>query len=107
MKVQVIKKHPGEGVFPTFEKGTKVTMKEVCTHFVHWYACEIAGYQTYVPLSFACDGVLERDYNPTELVQEVGDIVKVQEIVYAWLLARNEAGMIGWIPAEVVVSKVL
>ncbi|MCL2828318.1 MAG: hypothetical protein FWD99_06220 [Oscillospiraceae bacterium] len=105
MRVQVIQNHPGEGQFPTFETGTAVTLaKEGCTHFLHWYACEVAGHQTYVPEHFVRDGTLTRDYNPTELVQTAGDILEVQEIVYAWLLATNEQGVTGWIPAEVVVS---
>jgi len=104
MKAKVIKKHQGEGDFPTFEKGTKVTVKDECTHFLNWYACDIAGHQTYVPKIFVCDEKLTRDYNPTELVQEVGDVVEVQEIVYAWLIATNEKGKTGWLPAEVVVS---
>ena len=28
MKVRVIKEHLGEGIFPTFNKGTTVTIKE-------------------------------------------------------------------------------
>lgn len=104
MKVKMIKSHPGEGHFPTFGKGSKVIMKDEGTHYLHWYACEIDGYQTYVPELFVCDGALIRDYNPTELVQKEGDILTVQEIIYAWLIATNENGVVGWIPAESVVS---
>jgi len=104
MKVKVIKNHLGEGQLPNFEKGTPVEIKEDCTHFLHWSSCEIAGYQTYVPNIFVANGKLIRDYNPTELIQDVGDIVEVNEIIYAWLLATNEKGITGWIPAEVVVS---
>lgn len=104
MKVKVITKHLWEGRFPTFDKGTRVTMKEACTHYLHWYACDIAGYPTYVPEIFVCDGMLTRDYNPTELIQEIGDIVEVQEIVHSWLIATNENKITGWIPAESVVS---
>ncbi len=104
MKVTVIKDHPGEGVFPGFAKGTAVKIKEACTHYVHWYACQIAGYDTYVPQAFVRDGVLTKDYNPTELVQAAGDVLQVREIVYAWLLATNAQGQIGWIPAESVIS---
>ena len=105
MKVKVIQNHPGEGTFPTFPKGTKLTMeKKEDTHFLHWHACEIAGHKTYVPECFVSDGALNRDYNPTELVQEAGDILELREIVYAWLLATNEQGIGGWIPAEAVVS---
>ncbi len=104
MTAKVIKQHLGEGLFPTFSKGTKVTLKEPCAHFLHWYACEIDGYDTYVPECFVCDGILTRDYDPTELVQEPGDIVEVNEIVFAWLIATNSKGTTGWIPAESVIS---
>ena len=106
MKVKVIQEHPGEGEFPTFEKGTAVAMaQDEDTHFLHWYACDIAGYQTYVPGIFVRDGRLTRDYNPTELIQEAGDILEVWEIIHAWLLATNEQGITGWIPAEAVVAE--
>jgi len=106
MKVKVIKDHLGEGQFPTFAKGTKVAMaKEEDAHFLGWHACDIEGHQTYVPKIFVCDGRLTRDYNPTELVQEAGDILEVREIVHAWLLAADKNGITGWIPAEVVVTE--
>jgi hypothetical protein len=79
-------------------------MGEEDTHFLHWYPCVIERHETYVPESFVRDGKLVRDYNPTELVAEVGDILEVQEIVYAWLMATNENRTTGWIPAESVVS---
>ena len=105
MKAKVVKAHLGEGQFPTFKKGTAVKLaRESCAHFLHWRPCEIEGYETYVPEAFVGNGRLLRDYNPTELVQEAGDIVEVEEIVYSWLLAKNEKGITGWIPAEVVLS---
>ena len=73
-------------------------------HFLHWFPCVIEGYETYAPEAFLHDGKLIRDYNPTELVAEVGEILEVREIVNAWLIAANENGIIGWIPAESVVS---
>jgi len=107
MKAKVIKNHPGEGQFPTFTKGTKVILdKDEDTDFSGWYACDIEGHKTYVPKIFVSDGVLTKDYNPTELVQEVGDIIEVREIVHAWLIATNEKGVKGWIPAAAVVSVV-
>ena len=105
MKVKVIAQHPGEGVFPTFAEGTVVEIGEECSHFPHWYPCEIDGYETYVPELFINKGKLVREYNPTELVAEVGEILEVQEIIYAWLLAINVKGVTGWIPAESVVSE--
>ena len=104
MKVKMIVNHPGEGKFPKFSKGTKVISKEACTHFLHWWSCEIEGHATYVPAHYVSDGKLTRDYNPTELVQKVGDILEVKEIAYAWLIATNEEGITGWIPAETIVS---
>jgi hypothetical protein len=104
MKVKVIAKHLGEGKFPTFERGTEVVLKKECAHYLHWHACEINGYQTYVPEDFVCRGMLRTEYNPTELIQDEGDILDVQEIVYGWLLATNENGETGWIPAESVIS---
>jgi len=35
MRVKAIAWHPGEGAFPTFTKGTAVTMGEEDTHFLH------------------------------------------------------------------------
>ena len=108
MKVKVIKKHPSEWPFqqfPTFKKGTALSIAEKSdSHFLHWHACEIAGHETFVPECFVCNDVLTRDYNPTELRQEVGDILEVEALFYAWLFAKNEKGETGWIPAEVVLS---
>jgi len=115
MKVQVIQQHDGEGRFPMFAKGTEVTLTGgECTDFLHWFPCEIDGHETYVPESFidsggrpvsaGLAGTLTRDYNPTELVQNTGDILEVKEIVNAWLFAENAGGQTGWIPAEAVVS---
>ena len=107
MKVKVVRTSKWEfpGVFSTFEKGTPITLAcEEDADFSGWYACEIAGRRPYVPEVFVRDGKLTRDYNPTELIQEIGDILEVREIVYAWLLATNDKGITGWIPAECVVS---
>jgi len=95
--------HPGQ--FPTFEKGTAVTLdKNEDADFLGWYPCEIKGYKPYIPIEFVSNGKLTRDYNPTELIQELGDILEVKEIVHSWLLATNKANITGWIPAECVVS---
>lgn len=107
MKVKVIVNHLGEGKLPNFPKGTavKAINKEVCKHFLHWWSCEIEGHATYVQKHYVRNGRLARDYDPTELVQKIGDILEVKEIAYAWLIATNEDGVTGWIPAEVVVSE--
>jgi hypothetical protein len=105
MKVKLLVDHKGEGRFPTFKRDTVVTLKKECTHYPHWYACEIEGHDTYVPECYVREGALVRDYDPTELVQKAGDILEVREIVYAWLIATNQNGVTGWIPAESVVSE--
>ena len=78
--------------------------KEEDTDYPGWYACDISGYQPYVPAAFVHEGALTRNYNPTELIPQIGDVLEIQEIVNAWLLAKNTYGIIGWIPAECVVS---
>jgi len=110
MKVRVTQKHPGRwgypGRFPTFDAGTAVTLSpDEDKDFLGWYECDIAGHHTFVPISFVRDGVLMRDYNPTELFAEVGDVLVVNEIVNAWLLVTDTSGTTGWITAESVVSK--
>jgi len=109
MKVKVVQDYPNKwphpGCFPTFEAGTLVAMEsEETEHFIGWHSCEIEGHKAYVPRVFVCDGKLTRDYNPTELIQKAGDILEVQEIAHAWLLATNEEGQVGWITPEVVVG---
>lgn len=105
MKVVVIQQHTGEGQFPTFSEGAKVTITGYeSNHFFHWFPCRIEGRDTFVPKSFIADGALTRDYNPTELIQNEGDVLEVVEIVNAWLIAKNSDGQVGWIPAEAVVS---
>ena len=92
------------GIFPTFAKETKVAIKQEDKDFRGWHEAEIEGHQTFIPKHFVSDGKLVRDYNPTELVGEVGDLVEVQEIHHAWLLATDEQGTTGWIPSAVVIS---
>ncbi|MCL2857999.1 MAG: SH3 domain-containing protein [Oscillospiraceae bacterium] len=109
MKVKVMQGYPSKwpfpGNFPTFAKGTPVSLvEEEDADFAGWYASEIAGHEPYTPIAFVRDGKLIRDYNPTELTQQAGDILEVREIVHAWLLATNEQGVTGWITAEAVVS---
>ena len=106
MKAKVICKHDGEGLFPTFAKGTKVIITgSECTHFLHWFPCEIEGHLTYIPKAFLNDDLtLARDYNPTELVLDEGSIIEIKEIVNAWLIATTQDGQTGWIPAESVIS---
>ena len=105
MKVKATAQHLGEGQFPTFAKDTPVKMGVTESRFPHWFPCVIEGHETYVPEMFVNNGKLVMDYNPTELVAEVGVILDMQEIVCGWLLAANADGVVGWIPAESVISE--
>jgi hypothetical protein len=100
MRVKLMVDHFWEGQFPTFKKGEKVILKEKCTHYLYWSACEINGYQTYIPDLFVKDNCLIRDYNPTELILEKDEIIDIIEVLHAWFLAKDKNGLIGWIPAE-------
>ncbi len=105
MKVEVVKKHLGEGVFKTYVKGTKVDILEDCKHFIHWKKCKLENEITYVPGCFVEDSKLKYDYNPTEIVSDEGDTIEVIYIVYAWIYGKNlVSGETGWIPCENVCS---
>lgn len=107
MKVCVLSESKWEfcGQFPTFSKGTSVKIIGAeDDEFAHWFPCEIEGFQTFVPNTFLRDEKLIREYNPTELIVDIGEILEVVEIVNAWLIVRNRKGAPGWIPAERVVS---
>ena len=109
MLVEVIEKYNGYGgerpIFPTFVRGTEVKITGAMDKdFAHWFPCEIEGYSTYVPESLVHDGKLAQDYNPTELAQQVGDVLEVVQVVNGWILAKNENGVTGWIAAEAVVT---
>lgn len=104
MNVTVIEHHEGEGQFPTFAKGTIVQNMHACEESRHWMSCVLQGFETYVPDIFVADGVLTREYNPTELVAAQGEVIEVEAIVYEWLFGKNSKGLSGWIPAEKVIS---
>ena len=107
MNVKVIEKTHQEWEreeFPTFPAGTAVTVGKEEPGFRYWPAAQILGRATFVPLSFVEGGKLTRDYNPTELAADAGDILEVLEIVNAWLFVRDARGDTGWIPAENVIS---
>ena len=67
-------------------------------------SCSIGGLNTYVPDVFVKDDRLTREYNPTELVVNEGELVEIEEIVYEWFYAEKTDGTCGWIPAEKVIS---
>lgn len=104
MRLTVTKSHQGEGQFPLFPKGSVVNIKAECSQYPNWLACEIAGYDTYVPRHFVEQNQLVRDYNPTELVVTKNEIVELLELYYEWaLVQRNDE--VGWLPCEILVSK--
>lgn len=101
MKLKVIERHQGEGVFPTFLKGTLVQHIQPCTSYPNWLSCSIDGWKTYVPIHFVENHRLTRDYNPTELQVEMGVLVDLLELHYQWVLV-NYDGQVGWLPTEVL-----
>lgn len=107
--VQVITttSHQNEGIFPTFPKATKVTLKEHCEEFINWYLCEIDGYTTYISKYLIADGKLITDYNPTELDISANKPLEVIAIYGAWLYVKDiSSERLGWIPAEKVRSEI-
>ncbi|MGC6769847.1 SH3 domain-containing protein [Enterococcus sp. LJL128] len=100
MKLVVTERHLGEGIFPTFTAGTKVTDIVPCSHYKNWLGGTIEGYQTYFPQDYIDKDTLIRDYNPTELAMAENSIVELLEVVYAWALIQDKNGHIGWMPFE-------
>lgn len=104
MNLLVMEKHDGEGVFPLFTKGAAVNGLSACERYPHWLSCAINGHETFIPDIYVIDGVLTRDYDPTELVVEKGRIVTLISIVFEWLYVQDGDGRRGWLPASKVVS---
>ena len=104
MKLKVMEKHDGEGAFPLFTKGTVVSDLIDCEESSHWYSCVINGHETYIPETYVVDKILVKDYNPTELVVEKGQVVILIEVVFEWLYVKDENGKSGWLPANKVIS---
>ena len=99
MKLLVVDGHEGEGMFPLFRKGAIVGELNACDKFSHWFACVIDGHETYIPDTYVVNGVLNRDYDPTELVLQKGHVVTLLEVVFEWLYVEDEGGKRGWLPA--------
>ncbi|MGF6148216.1 Uncharacterised protein [Kingella potus] len=89
------------GVFPTFAKGSAVENLAPCPQYPNWFACRIAGRDTYVPACFVADGRLLCDYNPTELRVSKGDKVMLAAVCYQWALVGKD-GETGWLPFEIL-----
>ncbi|WP_086351118.1 hypothetical protein [Candidatus Enterococcus clewellii] len=104
MKLVVTERHLGEGIFPVFSAGSKVTELNPCKKYKNWTAGTIDGYPTYLPLDYLNKDILTRDYNPTELVASENSIVELLEVVYEWALVKNQDGSIGWLPFEILKS---
>jgi len=104
MNVLVVEKHEGEGAFPLFAKGTAVADVKACHQYAHWCSCVIDGHETYVPDAYVVDGALIRDYDPTELIAEKGQIVTLISIVFEWVYVKDGNGTEGWLPASKVIS---
>jgi hypothetical protein len=100
----VIEKHDGEGAFPLFTKGTAVNNQKPCDEYPHWCSCELDGHETYIPDAYVSDGVLTRDYNPTELIAEKEQTVTLLSVAFEWLYVKDENGKEGWLPASKAIS---
>jgi len=112
MKLQLFEDYNGLGdygtpAFPLFPKGTTVhdlAVDEEDDAFPHWLCCTIEGHEVFIPETFVTDGVLFRDYNPTELPAQKGEIVTLLEFVFEWAFVENDVGKTGWIPSRYLVS---
>ena len=117
MNLRVIEKHDGYKEFPLFKKGAVVNNLKTDDEFPasaeliwgdgsvqHWLSCTIDGHEFYVPDIYVIDGVLARDYNPTELIVQKNQIVTLIDLVFEWVYVKDEAGQHGWLPASKVIS---
>lgn len=98
MQLKVVEDHDGEGLFPTFKKGTLLKEPVPCSHYAYWVSVTIAEYKTYVPEDYIEGNYLNRDYNPTELITKKGENVRLLLVAYEWALVENEFGAVGWLP---------
>lgn len=96
MKLYVSQNHRGEGKFPTFPKGTRVVNLSPCANYPNWFSCEIVGMKTYVSADFLEGNVLNRDYNPTELMVQVGDSVELLEVHFNGLWFASTKKLAGY-----------
>lgn len=103
MKLITTQPHQGEGVFPTFPKGTEVAIIAECRRYPHWLSCMIDGFSTYVPRHFVMHKRLVQDYNPTELVVSENEVVELLELHYQWALVKRH-NEVGWLPCEILTS---
>ncbi|MCL2569055.1 MAG: SH3 domain-containing protein [Oscillospiraceae bacterium] len=117
MKLLVMEQHDGHGTFPLFAKGTAVHNLQANNEYpihadalwgsgkdAHWLACVIEKHETYLPITYLADGVLVRDYNPTELIVKPGQHLTLIDLVFEWVYAEDEAGKTGWLPVNKVIS---
>ncbi|MBP2098539.1 SH3 domain-containing protein [Enterococcus rivorum] len=98
MQLKVVENHDGEGIFPTFKKGTLVQEPTPCSHYAHWVSVTIDGHSTYISEDYIDGELLNCDYNPTELITKKGEKVQLLLAVYEWALVKNELGAVGWLP---------
>lgn len=101
--LRVVTNHSGEGIFPTFKKGTKVECLAPCKEYPNWFSCKIDQYNTFVPIDFVENNCLLCDYNPTELIVKQGDEVVLLSIYYQWAIVQKE-NEIGWLPCHILTS---
>jgi len=117
MNLQVAETHEGYGNFPLFKKGTPVSGLEADEEYPvhaeaiwgsgsnqHWFPCIIDEHETFIPDIYVSDGVLNRDYDPTEIIVEKGQKLTLLAVVFEWLYVKDENGKSGWLPASKAIS---
>lgn len=104
MKLLVIEAHDGYGTFPLFSKGAVVNDFTANDEYPHWYSCVIDGHETFIADIYVTDGILVKDYNPTELIVKKDQIVTLIDIVFEWLYVEDDNGRTGWLPASKLIS---
>ncbi|QGM81721.1 hypothetical protein A6A10_08685 [Otariodibacter oris] len=103
MKLCVIESHNGEGKFPTFSKGSVIKNLALYEKYPNWYACQINGYDTYVPIDFITNDTLNQNYNPTELQIKKGEVVELLALYYQWAYVKYQ-DQNGWLPCHILRS---
>ncbi|MDO4699432.1 MAG: SH3 domain-containing protein [Moraxella sp.] len=103
MQLMTVAKHQPPPPLPTFCRGTPIKNIKPCSSYTHWYACQIAGHDTYMPAHFVRENRLAVDYNPSELAIDKGQIVTLLELHYEWVLAAYQ-DKVGWLPCKILIT---
>ena len=86
------------------KKGETVQIGRHDDEWPGWvWSTNAAGESRWVPEAYLrSDGLVVRDYESTELVVQVGDVVTAVFAESGWLWCTNQSGQSGWVPHKVV-----